>query len=101
MGSGNVVHNLAKINWDMTDGYSWADEFDGYIKDRISNRQFQDVVNYGSAGWSAEQAFFTPEHYYPLLYVLGASNAEDRLTVFNDSRTLGSLSMTSYLFTET
>jgi 4,5-DOPA dioxygenase extradiol len=98
MGSGNVVHNLGMAKWGMESGYSWADEFDAYIRDRITARQYGDAVNYSSAGKSAEMAFFTPEHFYPLLYVLGASGSEDRLTIFNDSRTMGSISMTSYLF---
>jgi len=96
--SGNVVHNLAKINWGMKGGHPWAIDFDDYIKDKIINRQYPDVINYKSAGKSSEMAFFTPEHFYPLLYILGASNADDRLAVYNDSCTLGSLSMTCYLF---
>ncbi len=96
--SGNVVHNLSKINWGMKTGYPWAVEFDDYIKNKISNRQYQDVLNYELAGDSSELAFYTPDHFYPLLYVLGASKAEDRLSVFNHSCTMGSLSMTSYLF---
>lgn len=35
IGSGNVVHNLAIINWDMEGGYPWAVDFDNYIKDKI------------------------------------------------------------------
>lgn len=97
-GSGNVVHNLSRIGWDVEGGYSWAKEFDGYIKDKIIKRQYEDVINYRSAGKSSELAFPTPDHFYPLLYVLGASNENDKLSVFNDSCTLGSLSMTSYLF---
>ena len=96
--SGNVVHNLAKINWNMQGGHPWANEFDGYIKEKIINRQYPEVLNYQSAGKSAELAFYTTEHYYPLLYVLGASKPGDRLSIFNDSCTLGSLSMTCYLF---
>lgn len=96
--SGNVVHNLAKINWGMKTGYPWAVEFDDYIKDKIINRQYQDVLNYELAGTSSELAFYTPDHFYPLLYILGASKEEDRLSVFNHSCTMGSLSMTSYLF---
>jgi 4,5-DOPA dioxygenase extradiol len=98
VGSGNIVHNLGMAKWGMDSGFSWADEFDNYIKDKIINRQYEDVINYGNAGKSSEMAFFTPEHFYPLLYALGASSEEDKLTIFNESRTMGSISMTSYLF---
>ncbi|HEY5576148.1 MAG TPA: 4,5-DOPA dioxygenase extradiol [Clostridiaceae bacterium] len=98
MGSGNIVHNLAMAKWGMDSGFSWADEFDAYIRDKIINRQYEDVINYGNAGKSSEMAFFTPEHFYPLLYVLGASPEEDKITIFNESCTMGSMSMTSYLF---
>lgn len=97
-GSGNVVHNLSKISWDMKGGHPWAVDFDSYIKDKILQKQYQDVINYSNAGKSSELAFFTPEHFYPLLYILGASREEDKLSIFNDSCVMGSLSMTSYLF---
>lgn len=98
LGSGNVVHNLMEIDFGMQGGYEWAETFDAYIKSKIMDRQFQDVVHHRSAGGASELAFRTPEHFYPLLYVLGASEADDRLTIFNDSCIFGSLSMTSYLF---
>lgn len=97
-GSGNVVHNLSRVNWDMDGGYAWASEFDGYIKDKIVAGQYDDVLNYRKAGPSASLSFYTPDHFDPLLYVLGASQKSDKLTVFNDSCTLGALSMTCYLF---
>ena len=98
IGSGNVVHNLSKISWGMEGGYPWAVEFDNYIKDKITQKQYQDVINYETAGKSSELAFFTPEHFYPLLYVLGASKEDDQLSIYNDSCMMGSMSMTSYLF---
>lgn len=98
LGSGNVVHNLSRVNWNMEGGYSWALEFDEYVKDGILTRQYSDVLNYGRAGKSADLAFYTPDHFFPLLYVLGASDKNDKLTVWNNSCTLGSLSMTCYLF---
>ncbi|MDR3585797.1 MAG: hypothetical protein P4L59_10815 [Desulfosporosinus sp.] len=97
-GSGNVVHNLSKISWGMAGGHAWAVDFDHYIKNEIIKRQYQDVINYKNAGNSSELAFFTPEHFYPLLYILGASKEDDRVSIFNDSCVMGSLSMTSYLF---
>ncbi|MBP2643926.1 MAG: aromatic ring-cleaving dioxygenase [Firmicutes bacterium] len=97
-GSGNVVHNLAKLSWQMEDGYPWAVEFDNYIKNKIISKQYHDVIRYEQAGKSSGLAFFTPEHFYPLLSILGASESDDQLTIFNDSCTMGALSMTSYLF---
>lgn len=98
-GSGNVVHNLARINWNMeNEGYSWAEEFDHYIWDNILARKDENVIDYQKAGSSAALAFTTMEHYAPLLYVLGAANDQDKMTVFNKACVMGSLSMTSYLF---
>jgi 4,5-DOPA dioxygenase extradiol len=98
LGSGNVVHNLSRVNWDMQGGYPWALEFDEYVKKEIVTGQYDDVLDYSKAGPSAALAFNTPDHFDPLLYILGASNQSDKLTVFNDSCTLGALSMTCYLF---
>lgn len=98
LGSGNIVHNLSLVNRDMDDGYPWAVEFDGYIKERILKRQFKEVIDYDKAGASAKSAFRTTEHFDPLLYVLGASDKDDRITVLNNSCTMGSISMTCYLF---
>ena len=96
--SGNIVHNLSKINWDMEDGYPWAIEFDNYIKEKIIEQQYQDVINYKKAGKSSDLAFYTPDHFYPLLYILGAAKEDDKLSIFNNSCTMGCISMTCYLF---
>ncbi|MDF2484812.1 MAG: ligB2 [Herbinix sp.] len=98
LGSGNVVHNLSRVNWELEGGYPWAEEFDAYIKNAILGQHYDDVVQYERAGKSSEIAFYTPEHYYPLLYAIGATDADDKVSVYNDSCVLGSLSMTSYLF---
>ncbi|MDP4128103.1 MAG: 4,5-DOPA dioxygenase extradiol [Bacillota bacterium] len=97
-GSGNVVHNLARVNWNMDGGYDWAVEFDNYIKDKIVKKEYKDVIDYQKAGVIAELSFMTSEHFDPLLYVLGASEDADKLSILNNSCTLGALSMTSYLF---
>lgn len=97
-GSGNVVHNLGRVNWNVEGGYPWAEAFDRYIKEAVVEGRHGEVIQYKEAGDSAKLAFTTPEHFHPLLYVLGASDERDQLTVFNDSCTLGAISMTSYLF---
>lgn len=97
MGSGNVVHNLALVDWGMEGGFPWALEFDEYIKESILQRRFDDVVRFEKAGSPAKHAFYTPEHFYPLLYVLGASRQEDKVHVFNEGCLMGAMSMTGYL----
>lgn len=99
--SGNVVHNLGMVNWNMSDGYAWADEFDGYIKEKTAAKDYAAVVDYKKAGQCAENAFLTPDHFYPLLVAIGAVEKTDSLTVFNNACILGSLSMTSYLWEDT
>jgi 4,5-DOPA dioxygenase extradiol len=37
----------------------------------------------------------TPDHYIPLLYILGLKNEKEELSFFNDKLLAGSLSMTS------
>lgn len=98
-GSGNVVHNLARINWDMeVGGYSWAEEFDNYIIQNVIERKDENVIDYHKAGSSSTLAFTTLDHFAPLLYVLGAAKEQEQITVFNKECVLGSLSMTGYLF---
>lgn len=99
LGSGNVVHNLTRIDWNReNEGYPWAEEFDNYICQNILERKTQNVIDYQKAGNSSSLAFTTMDHFAPLLYVLGATNEQDEITVFNKAYPLGSLSMTSYLF---
>lgn len=97
LGSGNIVHNLTLLDMDMQGGYDWAYVFDDYILNAIENRSAADVIHYERAGEPAKYAFFTPDHYYPLLYVLGAAGEYSHVRTFNHSCTAGSLSMTSYL----
>lgn len=101
LGSGNVVHNLGAVDWDMKGGYIWADEFDTYIKENVLAKNFANVIDYKNAGSSAAKAFPMPDHFAPLLYCLGAMHTDDTIKVFNEKRVMGGLSMTGYIFGET
>ena len=98
LASGNVVHDLRRVDWDMEGGLPWADEFDEYICRAILEDRPQDVVRYTRAGNSAREAFPTPDHFYPLLYALGAREPGEAAEVFCKKRMMGSLSMTGYRF---
>ena len=47
-------------------------------------------------GWrDAVQSIPTPEHYNPLLYILGLKEENEEIEFFNDELVMGSISMTS------
>jgi 4,5-DOPA dioxygenase extradiol len=64
----------------------------------IQREYFRKSIFDEQQGKSAQLAFYTPEHFFPLLYVLGASREDDEISIWNDSCMMGSISMTSYLF---
>ncbi len=98
-GTGNIVHNLRRVDWNMGNkGFDWAYEFDDFIHRNIMSKNHGDILKYKDAGDIAKLAVPTPDHFYPLLYILGASSEEDKVTCYNKSSELGSITMTGYLF---
>jgi 4,5-DOPA dioxygenase extradiol len=97
MGSGNMVHNLRMLRWEMMNGggYDWAMEINDQFKSLIMNRDHRPLMDYKSLGSAAMMAIPTPEHYLPLLYTLGLQNDQEEVTLFNDKAVGGSLTMTS------
>ncbi|MEA5016574.1 MAG: 4,5-DOPA dioxygenase extradiol [Candidatus Limiplasma sp.] len=100
LGSGNIVHNLALVDWTLNGGYAWAEDFDGYIRQRILEGRHEDVAHFERAGASAALAVPLMDHFAPLLYVLGAAGEDDPVSFFNNGYVLGSLSMTCCLLGE-
>ena len=89
------------IDWGIKDkGFDWAYKFDDFIKENIENSNHENVINYQSLGETAKLAVPTPDHFNPILYILGAVDKEDKISIYNKSCMMGSLSMTSYLFTQ-
>jgi 4,5-DOPA dioxygenase extradiol len=94
-GSGNIVHNLGRIDWSLEGGNRWADEFDEMVMKHIQTGEYESLIEFGTGRILPVP---TREHYLPLLVCLGAVGEEDIVEIFNESRVLGSISMTSYLF---
>lgn len=99
IGSGNMVHNLRMLSWEMINGggYDWALEMNDKFKNLIANGDHQPLINYRNLGKDAMLAIPTPEHYLPLIYTLGLKNDKEDITFFNDKAVGGSLTMTSVL----
>ncbi len=79
LGSGNTVHNLRMYAWGRPsqEPYDWAARFDNTIRELMQAGDFASVVHYEALGRDAALSIPTPEHYLPLLYVLGARQPGD------------------------
>ena len=96
IGSGNMVHNLRMMNWQMPDGgFDWAQEAGDRFKTIINSGDFAPLTRYDSLGPAVKLAIPTPEHYLPLLYVLGLKEEKEPLSFFNERTVMGSISMTA------
>lgn len=97
VGSGNMVHNLRIMDWGLKDnGYDWAIEMNDRFKTLIANGDHAPLINYESLGSAAKLSIPTPEHYLPMLYILGLKGAKESIEFFNDKTLMGSISMTSF-----
>jgi len=80
IGSGNIVHNLREIDFDPdAKPFDWAIEFDEWVKGRLLARDFQALATKALATPAGRLSIPTPDHWYPLLYTLGAATTDDPL----------------------
>jgi 4,5-DOPA dioxygenase extradiol len=100
IGSGNMVHNLGMMSWEMIrgGGYDWANSMNEQFKKLILDGNHPALADYENLGREAKMAIPTPEHYLPLLYVLGLQEKNETPVFFNDKAVGGSLTMTSVGF---
>jgi 4,5-DOPA dioxygenase extradiol len=100
IGSGNVVHNLRAYAWDRSAvaPYDWALRFEQHVRQSLAARAHTELIDYAALGHDAAQAVPTPDHYLPLLYVLGAADESDELTFPVQGFEGGSISMLGAMF---
>ncbi|MGH8145632.1 MAG: 4,5-DOPA dioxygenase extradiol [Rhodanobacteraceae bacterium] len=97
LGSGNIVHNLHTYAWGWrpVEPFEWAARFEATVRGLIVQGNHESLVDYASLGPDAELSIPTPEHYLPLLYVLGVSGQGDAVTFPAEGMDGGSISMLS------
>ena len=102
IGSGNMVHNLGKVDWDGGNKvFDWAQEFDTKITDWIDKKDHASILNYQNIlGKLADIAHPSNDHFLPLFYILGMQQKKENITYFNDKFDMGSISMRSFIVSE-
>ena len=96
-GSGNLVHNLHTYAWGKrgVEPFDWARRFDAQAREIILSDDHSPLIEYESLGKDALLSVPTPDHYLPLLYVLGTKREGDEVTFPAEGFDGGSISMTS------
>ncbi|MEQ1803003.1 MAG: 4,5-DOPA dioxygenase extradiol [Gammaproteobacteria bacterium] len=95
VGSGNLVHNLMEYAWNepARPAYDWAEQFEATARQLIAAGDHQPLIDYDALGREAQLSIPTPEHYLPLLYVLGAQEDGEAVTFPVKGVDGGSISM--------
>jgi 4,5-DOPA dioxygenase extradiol len=100
MGSGNLVHNLHTYAWGrrMPEPYDWAVRFEETAKQLMTAGEFAPLIEYESLGRDAVLSIPTPDHYLPLLYVLGTRREDEAISFPVSGVDGGSVSMLTVQF---
>ncbi len=100
IGSGDIVHNLHAYAWGghPRRPYDWAMRFEARVRERLDTGDQAPLIDYLALGEDAQLSVPTPEHYLPLLYVLGASFPGERVTFPVEGMDGGSVSMLAVQF---
>jgi 4,5-DOPA dioxygenase extradiol len=95
IGSGNIVHNLSAYVWNnpAVHPYDWAERFEEQARDLLSKGDSAPLIDYQSLGRDAILSVPTPEHYLPLLYVLGLRREKEPVSFPVQGVDGGSISM--------
>jgi 4,5-DOPA dioxygenase extradiol len=95
IGSGNIVHNLGRVNFANPSAppEDWASDFDEKVKAKIISRDHEALINYLDFGRSAQISVPTNDHYLPLLYTLGLQSEKENSSFLYEGFQYGNISM--------
>lgn len=94
VGSGSMTHNLHELFRGAPDS-TYAGQFAAWVRDKVSGRETDALLNYRALAPHAERAHPTEEHFLPLLVAVGAGGYDEPLEPI-DGGIDGVLSMDSF-----
>ena len=95
VGSGNIVHNLETYAWGKGGvlPYDWAERFERRARELMLADEAAPLIAYEKLGRDARLSIPTPDHYLPLLYVLGLRQKQEPVGFPVEGLDGGSISM--------
>jgi len=95
VGSGNLVHNLHAYAWGghSVEPFDWAVRFEKRARELLVAHDDTPLIGYETLGRDAMLSVPTPEHYLPLLYVIGLRREGEPVTFPIEGVDGGSVSM--------
>ena len=95
VGSGNIVHNLHTYAWGrhVVGPFDWAVRFENAARRLMHEGDVAALIDYELLGRDAVLSVPTPDHYLPLLYVLGTRRPDEPITFPVEGVDGGSISM--------
>lgn len=95
IGSGNIVHNLHAYAWGnpTASPFDWAVRFENHVRELLLTSDDAPLIAYERLGRDAMLSIPTPEHYLPLLYVLGLRRKNEQVSFPVQGVDGGSVSM--------
>jgi 4,5-DOPA dioxygenase extradiol len=98
-GSGNLVHNLHAYGWGRKQlaPYDWGLRFEAKMRALITDGRADEVAAYEAMGADAALSAPTPEHFLPLLYILGQQQPGESVSFPCEGFDGGSISMLAVL----
>lgn len=97
MASGNVVHNLREMNWQHAnvEAYPWARSFEQFVIEHLTSKQLPHPLTAALIREDGRRSNPSPEHFLPLLYVIGSWDGKEAISTPTEGIVSGSLSMLS------
>jgi 4,5-DOPA dioxygenase extradiol len=100
IGSGNIIHNLHTYAWGKHEvqPFDWALRFEKLARELLMKGNHAPLVSYESLGRDALLSAPTPDHYLPLLYILGLRREDEPVSFPVEGFDGGSISMLTVQF---
>lgn len=95
VGSGNLVHNLHAYAWGRQEiePFDWAVRFEARARELLLAAEHEPLIAYETLGRDAALSIPTPDHYLPLLYVIGQRREGEEVSFPVEGFDGGSVSM--------